>query len=483
MSTKVKTIFQRGQRGRVAYNLSQDLPIPQPEDLIPDVPLRTHIGLPEVGEVEVVRHYSELARRCRGVDDLPYLLGSCTMKYNPRFNETIAALPGFARIHPLQPAETIQGALRLMYELRQMLAEIGGVDEVSLQPAAGAHGELTSLLMVRAYLRSKEEGHRDTVIVPDSSHGTNPATAARAGCRVVQIRSGTDGLIDLGALESALDERTAMVMVTNPNTLGLFETRVQKVCDLVHQAGACAYCDGANLNALLGISRPGDAGFDAIHFNLHKTFSTPHGGGGPGSGPVGYKQFLAPFSPIPQVIRFQDGSFTLDYDRPRSIGKVHAFYGNFGVLVRAYAYLLVLGGAGLRRVSEDAVLNARYLKHLVGGRYEVPYSGDCMHEFVASAAAWEKRGIKARDIAKRLIDYGFYPMTVNFPLIVKEALMIEPTETEDRASMERLAQALLAIADEIETRPELLQEAPHGTPVGRLDEVEAGRRLEVTYEP
>jgi glycine dehydrogenase subunit 2 len=403
------------------------------------------------------------------------------MKYNPKVNEVVASYPGFAFLHPLQPESQVQGALGILHQLERALCEIGGMDRATLQPAAGAQGELTAVLMVKAFLDSRGEQKRRKVLVPDSSHGTNPATAARAGMEVVHIHSGKNGLVDLRALEVALDDQVAVVMLTNPNTLGLFEADVQEVCDLVHRRGALAYCDGANLNAILGVCRPGDLGFDAMHFNLHKTFSTPHGGGGPGAGPVGVKEFLAPFLPVPIVEESAEGRFFLDFDRPDSIGSVHSFYGNFAVCVRALAYILSLGPPGLRLVAEDAVLNARYLRQLIESVYEVPYPVENLHEFVVSTSRFVGKGVKTLDIAKRLMDFGFHPPTMYFPLIVPDALMIEPTDSETKETLESFAEALLRIADEAENSPELILSSPHLTPVRRVNEVEAARILNVCF--
>jgi len=480
-------IFDLGAPGRGSCSMPEvDVPALPLEELIPERLLRASPPeIPEAGEREVAGHFTRLSVLNYGVDTGFYPLGSCTMKYNPKINEYAARLPGFARLHPYQPAGQVQGALRLMYELQGYLAEITGMDFFTLQPAAGAHGEFTGLLMIKAYHESRGETGRRRVIVPDSSHGTNPATAALCGLEVRQIRSGPGGTVDLSALSEALDGETAAVMLTNPNTLGLFESEISEVAGAVHRAGALMYCDGANMNAVMGISRPGEMGFDVIHLNLHKTFSTPHGGGGPGSGPVGVKGFLAPFLPYPLVNHSPEtGSFFLDFDRPQSIGKVKSFYGNFGVAVRAYAYIRALGGEGLREVSENAVLNANYLLSLVRDSYRVPFDRPCMHEFVlAPPAGFKEAGLHTLDIAKRLMDYGYHPPTVYFPLIVEEALMVEPTETESRATLEEFAAALVKIAREGLEDPELIKESPHGTPVSRLDEVSAARRPVLRWQP
>lgn len=435
--------------------------------------------LPEVSETEVVRHYTALSLKNYGVDNGPYPLGSCTMKYNPKVNEDMAALPGFAGVHPLQDPETAQGCLRLMHELEDMLCQVCGTDRFTLQPAAGAHGELTGLLMIRAYHESRGDTARKVMIIPDSAHGTNPASAMMVGYAVKEIRSSADGTVDIEALKAALGPDTAGFMLTNPNTLGLFETGIAEIARLVHEAGGLLYYDGANANAILMQTRPGDMGFDVVHLNLHKTFSTPHGGGGPGAGPVGVCEQLAPFLPGPVIQKeiLPDGCahYTLAPAGPLSIGRVRAFYGNFGMLVRAYAYIRAYGAEGLKQVSEAAVTHANYLLHRVRPYYDVPFNQPILHEFVLSGSRQKALGCSTLDIAKRIIDYGFYPPTVYFPLTVKEAMMVEPTETESRESLDALADAMIAIAHEAETQPELLHEAPHGTPVSRPDELRAAR--------
>ena len=437
--------------------------------------------LPDLAENKVVRHYTALAQKNYGVDSGPYPLGSCTMKYNPKVHEELSALPGFAGIHPLQLPDDVQGCLKLMALLEEQLCAICGVSRMTFQPAAGAQGELTGLLMIGAWHRSRGDDRRRVIIVPDSAHGTNPASAAMAGFEVREIRSGPDGLIDLDALRGALDNRTAGLMMTCPNTLGLFEKDIRIIADLVHEAGGLLYYDGANINAILMQARPGDMGFDIVHLNLHKSFGTPHGGGGPGAGPVGVAAFLEPFLPVPVVSRRSDGQLFLDEDRPRSIGRMRAFHANFSILVRAFAYILANGAQGLREVSETAVTNAVYLQNRLREAYELPFDRQCLHEFVLSAGKLKAFGCSAMDVAKRLIDYGFHPPTVYFPLTIKEALMIEPTETEDRESLDALADALLAIAREAETQPDLLREAPHGTPVSRPDELRAARQTILRY--
>jgi len=479
----VPTIFEISSPGRKGIDLPPcDVPELPVEELLGTANLRDELPLPELSQVHVMRHFTHLSTINYGVNTGFYPLGSCTMKYNPVVNEEIAARPGFSRLHPCQPEELSQGILRLMYDMQVFLAEIGGMDAVTLQPAAGAQGELTALMLFKRHHERVGEGHRHIVILPDSSHGTNPATAARCGCDVLKIESGADGRVDLSALCSALSNESAAVMLTNPNTLGLFESRVEEIARMVHEAGALLYCDGANMNAILGAHRPGDAGFDAMHFNLHKTFGAPHGGGGPGSGPVAVKAFLEPYLPSP-VVAFSDGRYHLRYDGPDSIGRVHAFHGNVGVIVKSYAYIISLGAPGLKSVSANAVLNANYLLSRIADAYEVPYGRRCMHEFVASAAKQKAQGVRALDIAKRLIDYGAHPPTIYFPLIVSEALMIEPTETESMDTLDAFAEALLKIAEEAESDPEVVRSAPHVTPVSRLDEAAAARNMELRWTP
>jgi len=456
----------------------------------PDVPkaalpadfVRQDLPLPELYETDVVRHFTRLSQMNYSIDTGFYPLGSCTMKYNPKINEETARLPGFAHAHPLQPPETIQGCLALMYQLQEWLKEIGGFAGVTLQPAAGAHGELTGVLIIRAYHKSRNDHQRVKILIPDSAHGTNPATSAMSRMQVVELKSDVRGNIDLDSLRAELDDTLAGIMLTNPNTLGLFDENVEEVIRLVHQAGGLVYGDGANMNALLGIVKPGDLGFDVLHYNLHKTFSTPHGGGGPGSGPVGVAAHLVDFLPAPIVDVVEDG----DEDNPplfgfvtpaRSIGRVKAFHGHFGMMVRAYTYIRMHGPEGLRMIAENAVLNANYLLSRLRGTYTIPYDRVCMHEFVAEGRWPDVPDIHALDIAKRLMDYGFHPPTNYFPLIVHEALMIEPTETESKQTLDAFAEALMKIAEEARNQPELLKEAPHRTPVGRLDEVKAAKEL------
>ncbi|ADG05473.1 Glycine dehydrogenase (decarboxylating) [Kyrpidia tusciae DSM 2912] len=483
--TDMQLIFEKSRPGRRGVDLPAcdvpevDLADALPRDYLRQVPP----GLPEVSEPDVIRHYTALSRRNHGVDLGFYPLGSCTMKYNPKRNEQFARMSGFAGLHPLQPVETVQGALKLMAALQEALAAVTGMDAVSIQPAAGAQGEWTGLMMIRAYHRSRGE-ERTTVIIPDSAHGTNPASAAMAGLRVVTVPSNDRGGVDLRALERVLGGDTAALMLTNPNTLGLFEEQIVEIAQRVHAAGGLLYYDGANANAILGKARPGDMGFDVVHMNLHKTFSTPHGGGGPGAGPVGVKAFLAPFLPSP-VIRREGDRVVLDDDRPQSIGRVHSFYGNFGVLVRAYAYLRAMGPEGLRRVSEDAVLSANYLMRRLAPYFELPYDRTCKHEFVLSGARQKRQGVRTLDMAKRLIDFGFHPPTVYFPLIVDEALMIEPTETESLETLDAFVDAWAQIAEEVKSDPDKVRSAPHTTVVSRLDETLAARApvLRWTDEP
>jgi len=449
---------------------------PKPSQALPADQLRAkEPALPRLSEPEIMRHYSRLASMNYSISEQFYPLGSCTMKYNPVLNETVAALPGFAGLHPYQDEATVQGALELMWRLEQALCEVVGVERVTLQPAAGAHGEWTALRMIKAYHTSRGDT-RNEVLVPDSAHGTNPASAALSGFQVVEVKSGPDGRISLPDLESKLSSRVAALMLTNPNTLGLFEREILDIAEMVHATGAMLYYDGANLNAFMGICRPGDMGFDAVHMNLHKTFTTPHGGGGPGAGPVGVKAELVPFLPTPTVER-ANGHFALDFKRPRSIGRVRSFYGNFGMLVRAYSYIVAMGGDGLTQASRDAVLSANYLRKQVEGDLEMPHAGPCMHEFVASAHNLAPAGVRALDIAKALLDRNFYAPTVYFPLVVPEAIMVEPTETESKATLDSFAAAIKEIVGLVKTDPQALHDAPQKLPVGRLDEVAAARRI------
>jgi glycine dehydrogenase subunit 2 len=475
-ATTEPVLYEQSVPGRIGYALPRlDVPAADPSTLLPGVATRTELPLPEVGELQVIRHFIKLSQKNHAIDVGFYPLGSCTMKYNPKINEEVVQYPGIRDCHPYQPEEQVQGELALLWALERLLCEIGGMDRATLQPTAGAAGEFTGLLIIRAYHQHRGETQRDTVIVPDSSHGTNPATAARCGFKTVSIKSNERGRVDLEALKAAVNERTAGIMLTNPNTLGLFEQEIREIAQIVHDAGGLLYMDGANMNAILGITRPGDMGFDVMHYNLHKTMSTPHGGGGPGAGPVAVKEFLAPYLPTPTVVR-EGETYRWEHDLPLSIGKVHSFHGNFGISARAYAYIRSQGREGLRAVSETAVLNANYLAELLKENFSFPNGTRCMHEFVLSAERQRAHVSKpALEIAKRLMDFGFYPPTIYFPLIVSEAMMIEPTETETPETLEEFAAAMNQIAGEAEANPALLQGAPHGTPVSRLDEVSAAR--------
>lgn len=471
-------IFEMSKPGRVGYSLPEnDVPEIDVTSVIPAEMLRqTPAELPEVSELQLIRHYTELSTRNHGIDNGFYPLGSCTMKYNPKINEDVARYPGFARIHPYQPEESVQGALEMLYNLQEDLREITGMDEVTLQPAAGAHGEWTGLMMIRAYHEANGEiSQRTKVIVPDSAHGTNPASATVAGFDTVTIPSKENGLVDLEELRKAVGPDTAALMLTNPNTLGLFEEEILEIAEIVHEAGGKVYYDGANANAILGIARPGDMGFDVVHLNLHKTFTGPHGGGGPGAGPVGVKKDLIPYLPKP-VLKKDGDRYTFDYDRPQTIGRVKGFYGNFGILLRSYTYIRTMGPIGLRKVSEQAVLNANYMMRRLEGHYDRPYPQHCKHEFVLSGRRQKKLGVRTLDIAKRLLDFGYHPPTIYFPLNVQECLMIEPTETEAKETLDEFIDVMIQIAKEAEETPEVVQEAPHTTIVGRLDEVTAARK-------
>jgi glycine dehydrogenase subunit 2 len=479
-------IYDLGSPGRKGIEMpAPDVPLAE----LPEEWVREELDLPEVSEVDVVRHFTRLSQMNHGVDKGMYPLGSCTMKYNPRLNEDMARLPGFALLHPYQDEDTIQGALEVMYNTQEWLKELGGFAGVTLQPAAGAHGEFTGVLMMRAYHQDRGDTKRNKVLIPDSAHGTNPATTSMSGLIVVEIPSDERGNVDIDALRSECDDTVVGIMITNPNTIGLFEEQIEEVIDLVHGCGGLVYGDGANFNALMGIVKPGDLGFDVMHFNLHKTFSTPHGGGGPGAGPVGASERLVPFLPGPNVEIVDDS--TGEDELPlygfvmpeKSIGRVKAFYGQFGVIVRALAYMLVNGGDGLRRVSEMAVLNANYLRVKLNDTYHVPYDRICMHEFVCEGHFDDAPDIHALDISKRLIDFGFHPPTNYFPLIVHEALMIEPTETESKGTLDSFVDAMLQIAREAHENPDLLHDAPHNAPVKRLDEVGAARNLVLCCRP
>jgi glycine dehydrogenase subunit 2 len=476
-----KLLVELSRPGRQGYSLpALDVPERKTTDLLPKAQLRSELAaLPELSEVDVARHFIRLSSLNHHVLKAFYPLGSCTMKYNPIVNEHVSRAPGFLNIHPLQPEETAQGALEVMYELGMMLCELSGMDEITMQPAAGAHGELTGIMIMRAF-HEEQNDSRGTILIPDSAHGTNPASVKMGGYDVVQIRSTRQGLIDLDDLRSAMNERVAGMMLTNPNTLGLFETNVSEICGIVHEKGGLMYLDGANLNALCGIDSPGEDGFDIVHFNLHKTFSTPHGGGGPGSGPLGVKEELSRFLPVP-VVRLEDGRYRLDYGLPSSIGKIHTFYGNCNVMTKAYAYLRMMGAAGLQEMSECAIINANYVMRNLEDLYDVPYPQHCMHECILSGKRQKEHGIRTLDVAKRLLDYGVHAPTVYFPLIVPEALMIEPTETESRESCDAFIEAMRKIAREAEESPEILKNAPHTTPVGRLNEVKAAKSLDFRW--
>ncbi len=477
-------LFEISSPGKKGYQLpALDVPAVDPAAALGAENVRAQIdGFPEVSEVETLRHFTRLSTWNYGIDLGLFPLGSCTMKYNPRINEVVARIDDLAWAHPYQPESLAQGAMEIFAALESSLCEIFGMDAVTLQPAAGAHGEFTGIMLIRAWLEAQGNPRR-VVLVPDSAHGTNPATAVMAGYEVRNIRSNEHGMVDLAALESSLDDTVAALMVTNPNTLGVFDENIAQVCALMHSKGAQVYMDGANMNALVGLSRPGDFGIDVLHSNLHKTFSTPHGGGGPGAGAVGVRSHLEPFLPYPRLRKNPHGAWTWDYDRPRSIGRVKAFYGNFGVLVRALAYILAHGSAGLRNATLDALLNANYIRKLLEPHYQIAYPAPSMHECVFSDARQAARGVRTGDIAKRLIDYGFHPYTVSFPLIVHGAMMIEPTETEPKQELDLFCDALISIAHEIETDPELVLHAPHLTRTSRVDEVAAARKPVVRWKP
>ncbi len=476
-------LFEISSPGKTGYQLPKlDVPAVEPADALGEENVRKEIdGFPEVSEVETLRHFTRLSTHNYAIDHGLYPLGSCTMKYNPRINEAVAALEGLTSPHPYQPDALSQGALAILAALEVALTEICGMDAVTLQPAAGAHGELTGILLIRAALESRGDP-RKKILIPDSAHGTNPATAATAGYSIENIQSNDRGMVDIAALDRMVNEDVAALMVTNPNTLGVFEENIVEIARILHSAGALLYMDGANMNALAGISRPGDFGVDVMHLNLHKTFSTPHGGGGPGAGPVAVKKHLEPFLPVPRLKHAGD-IWTWDYNRPQSIGRVRAFYGNFGVLVRALAYIMAHGGEGLRRASLDAILNANYIRKKLEPHYELPHDAPVMHECVFSDERQAPRGVHTGDIAKRLIDYGFHPYTVSFPLIVHGAMMIEPTETENKREIDLFVDALLSIAEEAEKDPDLVKTAPHSTRITRVDEVAAARKPLVRWQP
>jgi glycine dehydrogenase subunit 2 len=476
-------VFEKSSPGKKAYRLPPlDVPAVDAAQALGASCRETRPELPELSEIEIIRHFTRLSTWNYAIDLGMYPLGSCTMKYNPRVNEFVARIEGLAEAHPYRPDALAQGALEIIDLLERCLLEICGMDAITLQPAAGAHGELTGILLVRAWHESQGNPRRK-VLIPDSAHGTNPATAAICGYQVENLKSNSDGGIDLEALERQVDGETAALMLTNPSTLGVFEGEIHRIAEILHSRGALLYMDGANMNALVGKARPGDFGVDLMHLNLHKTFSTPHGGGGPGSGPVACKAFLEPFLPTPVLVREKDGTKRWEYDRPRSVGRVRAFYGNTGMFIRALAYILANGPDGLRQTTEDAVLNANYIRSGLEDLYELPYRTASMHEVVFSDRRQAARGVKTGDIAKRLIDYGFHPYTVSFPLIVQGALMIEPTESESLEELDLFIDAMRSIAREVEESPELVRSAPHSTRVSRLDEVQAARKPVLRWRP
>jgi glycine dehydrogenase subunit 2 len=475
-----KLIFETGSPGRSGFSwLAEEGKL---EEHIPSALLRNDIAnFPELGELEVLRHFTRLSQRNFAIESQFYPLGSCTMKYNPKINEVVARLPGFAEAHPLAPPELLQGALTLLHELELMLAEISGMEHVSLQPSAGAQGELTGLMLIRACLADRGDP-RKKVIVPDTAHGTNPASSALCGYDVVQISSNERGVIDAATVEKVMDDTVAAVMITNPNTLGLFETNIEAIAEIVHAKGGMIYLDGANLNALMGIAKPGPMGVDVLHLNLHKTFSTPHGGGGPGAGPVAVTRTLSEFLPVPRIIKHGD-RFELQENCPKSVGRVRSFFGNFGILVRAYSYITALGGDGLEDASRMALLNANYIRKKLARSYQLAYNEPCMHECIFTDRLQQRSGVSTLDIAKRLLDYGHHPPTIYFPLVVSGALMIEPTETETPETLDDFIDAMLAIAAEAKEDPELVKNAPYSTPVRRLDEAKAARKPVLRWEP
>ncbi|HEX6879014.1 MAG TPA: aminomethyl-transferring glycine dehydrogenase subunit GcvPB [Terriglobales bacterium] len=476
-------IFEKSSPGKKGYRLAPlDVPEVDAAKELGDLQ-RDNLGnMPEVSEIEIIRHFTRISTWNYAVDHGMYPLGSCTMKYNARVNEAVARMDGLANAHPYQPERVSQGCLRIMKTLADALIEICGMDAITLQPAAGAHGELTGVLLMRAYLESKGNP-RKRILIPDSAHGTNPATAAMSGYAVENLKSNDQGMVDLSALEAQMNDEIAGLMITNPSTLGGFETQIGKIAEILHAKGGLLYMDGANMNALVGKVRPGDFGVDVMHLNLHKTFSTPHGGGGPGSGPVAVKKILEPFLPVPIVTELHDGTLRLDYDRKQSIGRVRMFFGNFGMHVRALAYIMANGPDGLRQTTEDAVLNANYIRKKLESYYDLPYKMPSMHEVVFSDKQQAKNGIKTGDIAKRLIDYGFHPYTVSFPLIVHGALMIEPTESESKEELDIFIDAMQKIAQEADENPDLIRNAPYHTRVSRLDEVAAARKPILRWKP
>ncbi len=471
-------IFESGSPGRSGLFWPEEAGANE----IPAALLRDEIsGFPEMGELEVLRHFTRLSHLNFSIESQFYPLGSCTMKYNPKVNEVVARLPGFSLLHPLAPPELIQGALELLFQLEGMLAEISGMDAVTLQPAAGAQGELTGLMLIRAFLGEKGNPRRK-IIVPDTAHGTNPASSTLCGYDVVQVSSNKQGIIEPAMVEQVMDDSVAALMITNPNTLGVFEKNIQAIADVVHRRGGLVYLDGANLNALMGVAKPGDMGVDVLHINLHKTFSTPHGGGGPGAGPVGVKSFLRDYLPIPRIAKRSD-DYDLQADYPKTIGRVRSFFGNFGILVRAYTYIISLGSDGLEDASRMALLNANYVKKKLENTFHLASTEPCMHECVFTDRYQQKHGVSTLDIAKRLLDYGFHPPTIYFPLVVSGALMIEPTETETRETLDAFAEAMISISREAKESPALVKASPHTTPVGRLDEARAARKPVLRWSP
>lgn len=476
----MELLFEKSISGRRSTILPAcDVPVVAPSK---EEARQESLNLPELSEIDVARHYAALERRTHGVNNGFYPLGSCTMKYNPRINEVVASMPGFAGVHPLQPDHTVQGDLEAMYLAEKYLAEITGMDNMTFQPAAGAHGELTGIMLFKKYHESRGDSKRNVIIVPDSAHGTNPATAVMAGMKVVNISSGEDGCVDLDKLRAAVGEDTAGLMLTNPNTLGIFEKDILKITEIVHEAGGLVYYDGANLNAIMGVIRPGDMGFDCVHLNLHKTFSTPHGGGGPGSGAVGCKAFLTPFLPKPHIEK-KDGMFVQNFDCPTTIGKVKSFNGNFLITLRALVYIVTLGRKGIPESAKMAVLNANYMMKRLSKTYDIANTGICMHEFILTLEKEAKeKGVTAMDIAKALVDKGIHPPTMYFPLIVHEALMVEPTETESKETLDQAVEALIEIYEEAMKDPEGIHECPKTTPIGRPDEVKAARHPVLRYQ-
>ncbi len=477
-----KLLFEKSKNGRIGYTLPQlDVPITDPKSTIPDYLIRKeYANLPEISENEIARHFLRLSHLNYSIDQGFYPLGSCTMKYNPKINEVAASMPGFANLHPSSKEEHSQGALAIMYELGEMLKEISGFQGVTLQPAAGSQGEFTGISMIRAYHDAKGDTKRKKILIPDAAHGTNPASAAIAGFEIVELKSNEFGRVDIEDIKSKIGDDVAGFMLTNPNTVGIFEKEIKEIEKLIHGCGGLMYMDGANLNALLGIVRPGDLGFDCMHINLHKTFSTPHGGGGPGSGPVCVNDKLLPYLPIP-IIEKNNETYTLNYNKKETIGKIHSFFGNFGMFVRAYTYIRMHGAEGLRAISENAIINSNYIRALIKDNFKFPYNEYGMHEFVISADYQKENGVSAKDIAKRLLDYGYHAPTIYFPLIVRECMLIEPTETEAKETLEEFAAVMNKIAMEAKETPELVTNAPTTTPIRRVDDALAARKLNIRW--